>query len=90
MRDFLKGLNSIIDDTVNQILKGEDDMDDASITLEEWLETNTDGPNGTRLQRFRRTKNQMERDLTREESFQEYIKNRPKTLIIDSLGSTFK
>ncbi len=82
MRDFSKffsEISSIIDETLDDKLKGNDMSENNNNTLSEWLKNNTDGPNGTRLTRFRRTKDQMERGLTRDESFAEYIANRPNT-----------
>ncbi len=82
MRDFSKffsEISSIIDETLDDKLKGNDMNENNNYTLSEWLKNNTDGPNGTRLTRFRRTKDQMERGLSRDESFAEYIVNRPNT-----------
>ena len=76
---FLDGISSIVDDVLDNKLKGNDMNENNSYTLSEWLKNNTDGPNGTRLTRFRRTKDQMERGLSRDESFAEYIVNRPNT-----------
>ena len=76
---FLDGISSIVDDVLDNKLKGNDMNENNSYTLSEWLKSNTDGPNGTRLTRFRRTKDQMERGLSRDESFAEYIVNRPNT-----------
>ena len=76
---FLDGISSIVDDVLDNKMKGNDMNENNSYTLSEWLKNNTDGPNGTRLTRFRRTKDQMERGLNRDESFAEYIANRPNT-----------
>ena len=76
---FLEGISSLVDDVLDNKLKGNDMSENNNNTLSEWLKNNTDGPNGTRLTRFRRTKDQMERGLTRDESFAEYIANRPNT-----------
>ena len=80
--NILDKISSMVDDSVNNNLKGNnmnEDTGSSNPTREEWLETNTDGPNGVRLQRFRRTNNQMERGLSIEEAFDEYIDKRNGT-----------
>ena len=76
---FLDGISSLVDDVLDNKLKGNNMSENSNNTLAEWLKNNNDGPNGTRLSRFRRTKDQMERGLNRDESFAEYIANRPNT-----------
>ena len=76
---FLDGISSMVDDVLDNKLKGDNMSENSNTTLSEWLKNNADGPNGTRLTRFRRTKGQMERGLNRDESFAEYIANRPNT-----------
>ena len=76
---FLEGISSLVDDVLDNKLKGNNMSENSNTTLSEWLKNNSDGPNGTRLSRFRRTKDQMERGLNRDESFAEYIANRTNT-----------
>ena len=83
--DNLKNeISSMVEEAIDNYLQGES-MSYAVRNLnwesmKHWQRENTDGPNGSRKTRFRRTKDQMERNLTREESFNEYNRtNKEKT-----------
>lgn len=81
--NILAGLEELIDEVIQETLQGDDMSAETYMAeqptlqlkwrnLEHWLAENNDGPNGKRLERFRRTKDQMQRELSREDAFNEY------------------